>query len=148
MVDTHEHDNILAAETSINTLKYESIEVPNSSGAKMVLIEDVLLDCDGPQAVASTETVVTGGVFSGKLAPTAINPNEGGLVAMVKEELFCDASGVRVYHNSGGPVDREGPFPVYRDTRDSKFYVTIAVKSTDCTAVRSAYARLDYTVVR
>lgn len=148
MTETHEHDNISVQETSINTINYSNVEVPNSQGAKAVIIEDIILDCDGPQAVASTETVVNASVLAGKITPTTCNINQEGTLLGIKEELFCDASAVRVYHNSGGPIMREGPFPIFKDTRDGKFYVTIAVKGTDCTAVRGAYARLDYTVVR
>lgn len=147
-VSRHMSINGSLAESVANTVNYEKVEIPGSQGAKSVILEDIAIDVNAPNAVNSTETIRSGAILVGNQENETISApllSNRGNVCQVGEALYTDGSGVQVTHTAHGPVYREGPFPVPKYT-DDKYYVTPIIKSSNCTTVGTVYYRLDFTI--
>lgn len=137
--------NGVVTQTAVNTLKYEQILVPGSQNAKAVVIEDIELDVQEPDMVASTQTASMAMVVAGKKAPTSLLLSTEGAVHLVRDMMVCDATPLPTVYEGANPKDREGPFPVSKE-QDGSFYVTVAIQTAACTALKNCYYRIDFTV--
>jgi hypothetical protein len=146
---TPEHLNVSKAESAANTLTYDQYEVPNSQGAKRVFLEDIMLTVSHPDLVASTKTMVEAIAIRGKLdaAPGAVNISQVGAVHQISSNIWCDATPLPVAVDGSVPDDREGPFEIPK-YRDGKFYLTLAIKGTACTAVKTVYCHAEFSIER
>lgn len=146
MTETCEWLNIAKAESDNNTLTYESFEVPNSAGAKAVILEDIMADLTEPSYVANTKVFVEGSILRGKQIPGNANLDQTGCVFKIQNLVWGNASEVIAI---GGitPSQREGPFEIPKSP-DGKFYITICVKSYSETKANTMSAHLEFSVIR
>jgi hypothetical protein len=140
------HVNGSLAQTVLNTEAREAVLIPGSENAKAVVLEDLILDSQVPDFVATSKTAVRGSFRIGNqqdIAGTGLEKK--GTVLTVDEQVVCDATPLPVVWKSDSPIMREGPFPCVRDT-DGKWYFTVVVNSLACTGLKSLYYRADFTV--
>jgi hypothetical protein len=121
-------------ESSINTLAQESIEVPNSTGAKGVILEYLDLDLDPPQPVAATIVKSQGVAALGKSTLTGADYSQTGAI-MARQHTLYNQAGAAVAEAivASGNVPLTTRMFVPRAS-DGKYYLTFGVKGTDCPA--------------
>jgi hypothetical protein len=140
--------HLILTQTVLNTAKVQKFLLPNTAGAKQVILEDVIIDVTVPDLVATTLTKAYGSIMLGD--QENITPGPGldnvGTILTVAEEVVSDATPLPVVHASDGPAQREGPFEVPK-AQDGDFYVTLYINSVACTAMKSVTGRVDYTIV-
>jgi hypothetical protein len=133
-------------EATVNTIKYENVEVPNSQGANRVTLIAMDLDMDDYDAVTTAEHSVSAMIAVGKQVPTAILLNQAGAIHK------CVRKGLSNGTAKIGEINVHDPRVVGRyeigKSSDGKFYITVAVKGVNNTNPRSAYYHCDFEVER
>jgi hypothetical protein len=139
--------HLVLAMTALNTFKTVKQDLGLGPNVKAVIIEDIAMELQSPDIVASTLTAVYGAVAIGnqETVLTSTVMSQPGVVIADKNVIVSDATPLPVIYNCQAPVYREGPFQCYQDP-DGLWYVTLAVHSVACTAVKSVQVRLDLTV--
>jgi hypothetical protein len=120
------------AEVAINTLASAQIEVPNSSGAKLVMLDYAELDC--PPALPVAATIITRNValVAGKVTPaTAFISEPGAVCGRVVQTLGAAAAAEASAMFSAGEEPMSNPVVLLPDPADGKYYVTIVIKGTN-----------------
>lgn len=116
----------------VNTLVYEQIEVPNSAGAKLVLIDYAELDVIPPTPVAATIITRDAVLIAGKAAPTTAKLSESGAICG-RSVVVLGAAGAAeasaVY--SAGEEPMSNPVVLLPESGTGKYYVTVAIKGTN-----------------
>jgi hypothetical protein len=120
------------AEAAVNTLASVQVEIPNSSGAKLVMLDYVELDC--PPALPVAATIITRNValIAGKVTPaSALISEPGAICGRVVQTLGAAGAAEASAVFSAGEEPMANPVVLLPDAADGKFYVTIAVKGTN-----------------
>lgn len=133
------------AESTVNTLKTELVEIPNTTGAQAVKLDRVLLQVDAPENVSATLTEMAAavGVTNCKAAldsAAEIDCSVAGVVAVIESRRYTTT----LYGNTYVEI-----FPNRQIGKDSdgKFYVVVACKGANNTAVKNASFSMEFTVL-
>jgi hypothetical protein len=118
-------------ESAINTLTTTQVEVPNSTGAKVVMLDYVELDLTPPLPVAATTVQRDAIALAGKLSPSSALLSEAGAVAARHITLWNEAgAAVAAAVVSLGEEPMASPVLLLQDPTTRKYYVTLAIKGT------------------
>lgn len=142
--------NTSLAMTAVDTVKYLAIKVPRSEGAKAVFLLEAEVDPAAPDNVATdTIGVVKAAILLGKQTPSAVEISENGaLTTRSFFKIITDTTlGESIIYVLDGPTNKKGMYKISED-EDGTFYITLAVTSSDCVAVRAMGARLDFMIVK
>jgi hypothetical protein len=144
MGNSIEIDNQEITEGSVHTIKSQSYEVPNSSGATRVLIKDIELDVDIPDSISGADSDVQSVVMLGKATPSNAHLNNNNSVISASTHRY-NTSAV----SFSGPQSKEILLLEIQKNSDGKFYYTVAVVgSINSTAVKSARTSASFMVFR
>jgi len=138
--------NTSIVETAANTLTPLQVEVPNSIGAKAVVMKYAELEVDLPDIVA-TRSVTYGLLQVGKKTPTATNLSQADAVMNANVVEEGGAGPVTKGLLISGPECRDCRIPI-RSEQDGKYYVTLAVKGVNNTGAKNCYLRAEFEVYR
>lgn len=141
----HKHGSLTMS--ALNTLKVEKVDLGLPKTCKAAVVEDLLIDVGAPDVVASTKTVTQGlfAIGNGENVITAINPAQAGCILIAQEIYVSDATPLPTVIVGANPNDREGPFGLVKDA-DGNWYITLAIDTSNCTALKSIQYRVDYTM--
>jgi hypothetical protein len=134
--------NGIVTMTVANTIKYENILVPFSSGAKQVWLTHVELDPGTPDNTANKAAYVRACVLAGKKAPANTGINQEGALTTKSHFKTTDGTDPTSY-NVDGPSDLNGAFPIQKE-QNGDYYFTVAMVSGACTAVADCGYRADF----
>jgi hypothetical protein len=135
------------SESAANTLTYESIEIPNSYGAKTVWVKRVQIDVDLAEipAGANGTAYSRGSAIVGKVVPTSIELEQVGCITTKKSLHYSAGAGVPAAALIEGPEVYEGPIEVPR-YQDGKYYITNAIHGAGNVAVKIIHYHWEFAV--
>lgn len=139
--------NGIVTESAANTINYANVEVPNSAGAKKVMLRHAELDLDQPNRTTAGVASCQSTILVGKQAPTTVALSGSGCLFTTKIWQLHDGTNT-IGLNGEGPVRQNDMMvPIGKDA-DGKYYVTVAVKGLSNAAAVSVNYRLDFLVER
>lgn len=116
------------AEAVVDTLVYTQIEVPNTTGATLVMLDYCEMDLVPPAPVSGTTVSRDAVLIVGKVVPTTAKLSESGAVAARHITLWNEAAAaVATACYSAGEEPMGNPVVLVKNPQDGKYYVTIAV---------------------
>jgi len=137
--------NSSKVESAANTLTYENVEVPNSSGARNVHLVRAELDPDAPEYVAASDTVVVAIAILGKSTPTSVDLAQVGAITTKSITKFSTGA-AQFAAVVSGPDQAQGRWEIPKNPSDGKYYFTIAVKGSNNVAAKYVRYRCDFEV--
>lgn len=96
----------LVTETAANTFTSETIELTlNALDNEVFVVTQLNLDCESPDSVANTSTLVTGSISTTQRT-TVGGINDSNVLGAARREIICNAG---MTPDGGIPFDREDP---------------------------------------
>jgi hypothetical protein len=131
------HVKLSVVETAANGGKVGQIEIA-PKGSRDVILRYSTLSVSDPDIVASTKTEVNASVHVGYEA-TAVTPGLGNTGAIMHEGsvIYADATPDIMTHTLKGDSPFVGALPI-QPYNDGSYYLSLHVKGTSCTGVKSA----------
>lgn len=142
---TYQSKNSYKTESGNNTLTIDNVEVPESTGAKRVHIIRVEMDVSLPTYVAASTTAVNAVLIGGKVTPSVCTIAEPGAIT-TKAVIIVSTGAAGLGVVIEGPNQAQGHWEIFRDSRDGKYYFTVAVVGTANTATKTVCYRVDFEI--
>jgi hypothetical protein len=140
--------NWSAAEAAANGGKMQEQAVPNTAGARAVVLVRYVIDAGTPDSVASTRTKQYAVLFTGKNSGgTDYGMGADNAVDMATESCYSDATPDVLCIAGANPKTGHCQLPVPKH-EDGNYYVCGGTKGASNTGAKTSYFRAEFKVFR